>query len=160
LSHESCWQRCTECHERLLACSKTTIVRSHEYFGPTGAAGERSRRGGAKRSFEFLIRTDRLFWAWLSRVWPGWQDALHFVQPRTVIAWQQRRFREHWRRLSQRGQCGRPTIAKDIRQLIRDMWQATPTWGAPRIVGELRKLGIDVAKSTVEEYKALSFVIS
>jgi putative transposase len=46
-------------------------------------------------------------------------------------------------------------MAKEVRQLIRDMWQANPTWGAHRIVGELRKLGIDVAKSTVEQYKGL-----
>jgi transposase InsO family protein len=100
-----------------------------------------------------LHPTDRLFWVWLSRLWSGWQDTLAFVQPRTVIAWQRQRFREHWRRLSQRGTPGRPTIAKDVRDLIRTMWQANPTWGAPRIVGELRKLGIEVAKSTVEKYR-------
>jgi transposase InsO family protein len=100
-----------------------------------------------------LRPTDRLFWAWLSRLWPGWLDALAFVQPQTVIAWQRQRFRDHWRRLSQQGKPGRPTIAKDVRNLIRTMWQANPTWGAPRIVGELRKLGIDVAKSTVEKYR-------
>jgi putative transposase len=100
-----------------------------------------------------LRRSDRLFWAWLSRVWSGWQEALAFVQPRTVLAWQRKRFRDHWRRLSQRGTHGRPTIAKDIRDLIRAMWQANPTWGSPRIVGELRKLGITVAKSTVEKYR-------
>jgi putative transposase len=100
-----------------------------------------------------LRSTDRLFWAWLSRLWSGWQEALAFVQPRTVIAWQRQHFRDHWRRLSQRGKPGRPTIAKEVRTLIRDMWQANPTWGSPRIVGELRKLGIDVAKSTVERYR-------
>lgn len=100
-----------------------------------------------------LRTSDRLFWAWLSRLWSGWQTALAFVQPRTVITWQQRRFRDHWRRLSQRGAPGRPAIAKDVRDLIRQMWRANPTWGAPRIVGELRKLGIDVAKSTVEKYR-------
>ena len=100
-----------------------------------------------------LRPSDRFFWAWLSRLWPGWQVALAFVQPRTVIAWQQQRFRDHWQRLSQRGQPGRPTIAKELRDLIRTMWQTNPTWGAPRIVGELRKLGIEVAKSTVEKYR-------
>ena len=100
-----------------------------------------------------LRPTDRLFWAWLSRLWPGWQSALAFVQPRTVIAWQRKRFRDHWRYLSQQGTPGRPAIAKEVRDLIRAMWQANPTWGAPRIVGELRKLGIDVAKSTVEKYR-------
>jgi putative transposase len=100
-----------------------------------------------------LRPTDRLFWAWLSRLWPGRHAALEFVQPRTVIAWQRKRFRDHWRRLSQRGNPGRPAIAKEVRALIRTMWQSNPTWGAPRIVGELQKLGIDVAKSTMEKYR-------
>lgn len=100
-----------------------------------------------------LRPSDRLFWAWLSRLWPGWHDTLAFVQPCTVIAWQRKRFRDHWRRLSQQGPSVRPAIAKDVRDLIRTMWQANPTWGSPRIVGELRKLGIDVAKSTVEKYR-------
>jgi hypothetical protein len=93
---------------------------------------------------------DRLLWAWLARVWSGWQDALAFVQPRTIIAWQRTRFRDHWRRLSQGGTPGRPAVAKDIQDLIRRMSQANPTGGSPRIMGELRKLGIEVAKSTVE----------
>jgi putative transposase len=100
-----------------------------------------------------LRATDRLFWAWLSRLWSGWRHAMAFVQPCTVIAWRRQRFRDHWRRLSQRGQPGRPAIPKEVRQLIRDMWRANPTWGSPRIVGELRKLGIDVAKATVETYR-------
>jgi putative transposase len=100
-----------------------------------------------------LQTSDRLFWAWLSRLWPGWLDALEFVQPRTVIAWQRRRIRDYWRRLGQQRTPGRPTIAKELRELIQAMWQANPTWGSPRIVGELRKLGIEVAKSTVEKYR-------
>jgi putative transposase len=100
-----------------------------------------------------LHPTDRLFWVGLSRLWSGWQEALAFVQPRTVIAWQRKHFRAHWRRLSQRGTPGRPALAKEVRDLIRQMWQANPTWGSPRIVGELRKLGIAVAKSTVEKYR-------
>jgi putative transposase len=100
-----------------------------------------------------LRPSDRVFWAWLARLWPGWQDALAFVQPHTVIAWQKKRFREHWRRLSHRGTPGRPPVAKEVCDLIREMSRAIPTWGAPRIVGELRKLGIEVAKSTVEKYR-------
>jgi hypothetical protein len=100
-----------------------------------------------------LRPSDRLFWAWLSRLWTGWQEALIFVQPRTILAWQHQRFRDHWRGLSQRGKPGRPAMAKEVRQLIRDMWQANPTWGSPRIVGELRKVGIKVTKSTVETYR-------
>ena len=101
-----------------------------------------------------LARTkiaDRLLWAWLSRAWAGWRDALVFVQPSTVIAWQRRRFRDHWSRLSRRAP-GRPAVAKAVRDLIHEMSSANPRWGSPRIVGELAKLGIQVAKATVEKY--------
>jgi putative transposase len=97
--------------------------------------------------------SDRLFWSWLSCLWSGWQDVLVFVQPRTIMAWQRKRFREHWKRLSPSGKPGRPVIAQELRDLIRTMSRANPTWGSPRIIGELRKLGIDVAKSTVAKYR-------
>jgi putative transposase len=100
-----------------------------------------------------LRSTDRMLWAWLAQLWPSWRDALAFVQPRTVIPWQQQRFRDYWRRMSQQGTPGRPAVAQEIRELIQAMWQANPTWGSPRIVGELHKLGINVAKSTVEKYR-------
>jgi putative transposase len=70
---------------------------------------------------------DRLFWVWLSRLWSGWQHALAFVQPRTVLAWQRQRFRDHWRRLSQRDKPGRPAIAPEVRALIQDMWRSNRT---------------------------------
>ena len=69
------------------------------------------------------------------------------------MAWQRTRFRSYWRGVSQRGKPGWPAIPKEVRELIRKMWRANPTWGSPRIVGELRKLGIEVAKSTVEKYR-------
>ena len=75
-----------------------------------------------------------------------------FVKPETVIAWQRKRFRDHWTRLSRRGKPGRPPIAKEVRNLIRRMSTANPRWGSPRILGELGKLGIEIAKSTVEKY--------
>jgi putative transposase len=100
-----------------------------------------------------LHATDRLFWVWLSRLWTGWRDAPTFVQPRTVIAWQRQRVRAYWRQLSQPGMPGCPAVARDVRARIQAMWQANPTWGSPRIVDELQKLGIDVAKSTVETYR-------
>jgi putative transposase len=61
-----------------------------------------------------LRPTDRLFWARLSRVWPDWREALVFVQPRTVIAWQRKRFREHWTWLSRHGKPGRPAVAEEV----------------------------------------------
>ena len=68
-----------------------------------------------------LQPADRLLWAWLSRLWPGWQRALTFVPPRTVIAWQKKRFRDHWRQRSQSSKPGRPAISKEVRELIQDM---------------------------------------
>ena len=76
-----------------------------------------------------------------------------FVQPATVLAWQRKRFRAHWTRLSRPGRPGRPTISQEVRDLIREISAANPRWGSPRILGELRKLGIPVAKSTVEKYR-------
>ncbi len=96
---------------------------------------------------------DRLLWSLIANLWPQWRRVLFFVQPRTVTLWQQKRFRDYWRALSQRGHPGRPKIAPELRQLIRRMWQANPTWGSPRIVAELQMLGIEVVKSTVEKYK-------
>jgi len=96
---------------------------------------------------------DRILWSLLSRLYSRGQDLEMFVQPRTVIAWQHRRFRDHWARVSRSGKPGRPAISMELRALIRRMSRANPTWGSPRILGELRKLGIDVAKSTVEKYR-------
>ena len=95
---------------------------------------------------------DRLVWSWLARGWSHWREVLVFVQPATVRAWRRQRFRNHWARLSRR-HPGRPAIAKELRELIRDISAANPRWGSPRILGELRKLGIPVAKSTVEKYR-------
>jgi hypothetical protein len=95
---------------------------------------------------------DRILWSALSLVWRDWKDALIFVEPETVIRWQKRRFKEHWTRLCQAGMPGRPQIPKEIKELIRMMSRMNPTWGSPRIRGELAKIGIDVSKSTVEKY--------
>src|SRR5215471_2967771 len=64
----------------------------------------------------WLRPSDRVFWAWLSRLWSGWQAALAFVQPRTVIAWQRKRFHDHWRRLSQQGTPDRPAEYRKIKR--------------------------------------------
>jgi len=98
-----------------------------------------------------LQRSDRLLWVVLSQCWPGWRRSLHIVRPATVIAWHRRAFAWYWTRKSRR-RPGRPNLAADIRNLIRNMSQANPLWGAPRIHGELLKLGIEVAQSTVAKY--------
>ena len=96
---------------------------------------------------------DRLVFAGLYRLAPGVLDALKILKPQTVIRWHRAGFRAYWRWKSrQRG--GRPKTPADIRQLIRDMSIANPLWGAPRIHGELLKLGIDVGQTTVAKYMA------
>jgi hypothetical protein len=98
-----------------------------------------------------LTRFDRLLWILLARFWSSWRSSLQIVQPATVLRWQRRAFRWYWARKSRRVP-GRPAVGREIRDLIRHMSQANPLWGAPRIHGELLKLGIEVAQSTVAKY--------
>jgi len=90
-------------------------------------------------------------WVWLSRIRSEWRPALVLVQPATVVGWHQRGFRLFWTWKSRHG-TGQPTVPADVSALIRTMSQANPLWGAPRIHGELRKLGITLSQSTVAKY--------
>ena len=94
---------------------------------------------------------DRLLWVGLLRFWPDWQQVLLLVQPQTVIAWHRLGFRLFWRWKS-RARGGRPHVDGALIGLIRQMWQANPTWGSPRIQAELAKLGIRISDSTVRKY--------
>jgi putative transposase len=94
---------------------------------------------------------DRILWACLAHTWPGWRSAVHVIKPETVIAWHRRGFRWFWTWKSQH-RIGRPAVPPDVRALIREMSSANPLWGAPRIHGELLKLGIAVSQSTVAKY--------
>src|SRR5260221_8603710 len=96
---------------------------------------------------------DRLVFAGLYRLAPGVLDALKIVRPETVIRWHRAGFRAYWRWKS-RPRSGRAKTPLEIRQLIREISLANPSWGAPRIHGELLKLGIDVAQTTVAKYMA------
>jgi transposase InsO family protein len=91
----------------------------------------------------------RLFWVWLSRTWHDWASALVIVTPETVIRWHRKGFKLFWTWRSRRRRPGRPTIDPEIRSLILRMAEANPTWGAPRVHGELLKLGIEVSQRTV-----------
>jgi hypothetical protein len=97
---------------------------------------------------------DRVFWLLLSKLWPAWREALYLVKPATVIAWRRKRFRQYWTRLSRKGKLGRPPVDPKIIKLIREMSEANPFWGSPHIKGELQKIGICLAKSTIEKYMA------
>jgi putative transposase len=99
-----------------------------------------------------LKRQDRAFWVLISRIWSDWRKPLCIVQPETVIRWHRRGFRLYWTRKSRPGRPGRPKVAMEVRALIRRMLLANPTWGAPRIHGELVKLGIDIGEASVSKY--------
>jgi transposase len=97
-----------------------------------------------------LVGRDRWFWIALSVVWKDWRKPLFVVHPDTVIRWQRERFRRYWAQRSKKsGRPGRPPISSQVRELIRTMACANPLWRAPRIHGELRKLGIEVSERTV-----------
>jgi len=100
-----------------------------------------------------LKRGDRLFWLALRRLWPRWASVLVVVKPETVVSWHRAGFRWYWRLLSRR-RCGRPRITPELRKLIRSMSAENPTWGAPRIHGELLKLGFEISECTVGRYLA------
>jgi transposase InsO family protein len=129
-------------------------------------------RSGARREAEILVLShqinvlrrkssnrpalnniDRLLFVLLSRLVPTTLDALTVIRPDTVIRWHRAGFRAYWRWKS-RPRGGRPRTPPEIQQLIRDMSIANPLWGAPRVHGELLKLGIDVGQTTVARYMA------
>lgn len=96
---------------------------------------------------------DRLIFAGLYRIAPNVLNALVIVKPETVIGWHRAGFRLFWKWKS-RSRGGRPKVPLEIRQLIRDMSLANPLWGAPRIHGELLKLGIEIGQTSVAKYMA------
>jgi len=97
-----------------------------------------------------LLGLDRLFWVIAKRLWPKWKQALVIVTPETVVRWHRAGFRLYWNWISRhRKAFGRKRIGKELRDLIFRMVAENPTWGAPRIHGELLKLGFDLSERTV-----------
>src|SRR5712692_6901861 len=111
----------------------------------------RHQLGVLARSHRRFRPSDRLLWLCLRRVWPRWRDALVLVQPATVARWRRQGFRGCWSRHSRR-RPGRPRIDSQLRALIRRMATENRLWDAPRIHGELLKLGIAVSERTVSRY--------
>ena len=105
----------------------------------------RRQRPGRPR----LFTIDRLLWVWLYRLWPRCLDTMVLVKPATVVQWHRQGFRLFWR---WRSRSGRPSVDREVRDLIRQMSGANPLWGAPRIHGELLKLGIEISRATVAKY--------
>ncbi len=98
-----------------------------------------------------IKNSDRLMLALAFRFFPKLLNAIHIVRPETVVRWHRMGFKALWRWKS-RARGGRPKISKETRDLIHEMSVANPLWGAPRIHGELKMLGIEIAQSTVAKY--------
>ena len=97
---------------------------------------------------------DRLLWVWLYRLWPQCLEVMVLVKPATVIQWHRAGFRLYWRWRSRPRRLGRPRVDCQVRDLICQMSKANPLWGAPRIHGELLKLGIRIGQTAVAKYMA------
>jgi len=98
-----------------------------------------------------LHGSDRAVLVWLTRLWPSLIGLARVVQPDTILRWHRSGFRAYWRWKS-RGQPGRPRVSRELSELIQQMSNDNPLWGAPRIHGELLKLGFELAESTVSKY--------
>jgi hypothetical protein len=99
-----------------------------------------------------LTAADRLLWAWLATAWRDWKSGAFIMKASTVIGWHRKGFRLFWTWKIRRGKPGRPTIPKQVRELIRTISRENPIWGAPKIHGELLKLGIDIGETSVSKY--------
>jgi putative transposase len=100
-----------------------------------------------------LSSVHKLFWVALRRLWSGWTKPLVLVTPRTVVAWHRASFRLYWKWLSRAKRVGaRNRVSQEIRALIFRMAAENPTWGAPRIHGELLKLGFEASEPTVSRW--------
>ena len=108
----------------------------------------------AKRKHPKLKAYDRLFWVLMRKLWSGWKSALLLVTPDTVVRWHRAGFRLYWSMLGVRksGGSGRKKITLEVRALIFRMVAENPRWGAPRIHGELLKLGFDVSERTISRW--------
>jgi hypothetical protein len=96
--------------------------------------------------------SDRLFWVLLRRVWPRWSNPLLIVKPDTVVRWHRKCFRLYWRFRSRSKPVGRPVTGPEVRTALHTMASENPTWGAPRIHGELLMLGFVISERTVSRY--------
>jgi hypothetical protein len=98
-----------------------------------------------------LRSSDRALLVWMIRLWASLLDMVQVVELATILRWHRAGFKTYWRWKS-RKRAGRPRIDRELRNLIRRMSRENPLWGAPRIHGELLKLGFELAESTVSKY--------
>jgi putative transposase len=105
-----------------------------------------------KRPRPKLNCLDRLFWTLLRRLWSRWAEVLLIVKPETVVGWHRAGFRLYWRWRSRGPAGGRHRLALEVRELIQRMAQENTGWGAPKIHGELLKLGFVLSERSVSRY--------
>jgi hypothetical protein len=126
--------------------SRWELVFEHLALSHQVMVMQRSRRkpqfGGA----------DRFFWILLSTVWDRWPKALVVAKPATVLRWRREGIGKCWRRAKGRRKAGRPPLDAELVSLIGQLSRANCLWGAPRIHGELLKLGLKVSEATVAKY--------
>src|SRR6202165_6219962 len=124
---------------RLFCCSRGNLVLENLVLRQHLAVLKRRHR---RPSLGLL---DKLFWVVVRRFWSAWKQALLVVTPETVVRWHRAGFRMYWSLISRvRERVGRKKLSKEVRDLIYQMVAENPTWGAPRIHGELLMLGFDV----------------
>src|SRR5207248_5324975 len=138
LSYSLCWARCAR-RSKPAPTSRSRTWRSGNNL-PCSAADRSDHNSDASIASSGL---------WLANQWAGWREALHLVRPETVIRWHRQGFRAFWTWKSRSTRTGRPSIGSAIAHLVRTTALANPLWGAPRIHGELLKLGFDVSQRTV-----------
>ena len=106
-----------------------------------------------RRPRPHLHAVDKLFWVLVRRFWPEWKRSLIVVTPETVVRWHRAGFRMYWRLISRvRRSMGREPTPREVRELIFRMVRENPTWGAPRIHGELLMLGFDISERTISRW--------
>jgi len=100
-----------------------------------------------------LGMVDKLFWLGVRRLWSGWKESRILVTPETVVRWHRAGFRFYWQLISRvRKPSGRKRLPQEVRDLILRMAAENPTWGAPRIHGELLMLGFDLSERTISRW--------
>jgi len=136
---------------RLLAALSTRLFRSRrDLLLENLALRQQLSVFKRKRPQPRLVPSDKFFWVMLRRLWPGWKRALILVQPETVVRWHRTGFKLYWTWHSRhRRRVGRKCVRRELRELIFRMVAENPSWGAPRMHGELKMLGFDISERSV-----------
>ena len=136
----------------MLAYMRAVLTARHHLAMETVALRQQLAVYKRKQPHPKLHRFDRLFWVVVRQVWSNWSQALILVTADTVTSWHRAGYRLFWRWRSSPRRVGRPKVTEEVRHLIHRMKRENPSWGAPRIHGELILLGFDISEPTVSRY--------